>query len=207
MGPQREKVKFDFNTPVTVTLQYPAGKIVSGRFGEQVMWGLADGRVMFLDLAVAQKINALEPQQGESLSICKRNSKVWDVWLTPETEKMRSARDAGSMEQQLRQSVTDINERRYNTLAVPKSGASAVTPAPAPIPVTPESNHQNGHSTGNSSNPLVDEANDLVDAYAQVLDRALTTYGGRVKPDEVRSILLSCYIQRGKLGGGKYAAA
>ncbi len=46
---------------------------------------------------------------------------------------------------------------------------------------------------------LVDEANSLVDAYAEVLDRALTKHGGRVKPDEVRSILLSAYIQRRQL--------
>ena len=43
---------------------------------------------------------------------------------------------------------------------------------------------------------LVDEANALVDAFATVLDRALTTYHGRVKPDEIRSLLLSAYIQR-----------
>jgi hypothetical protein len=47
---------------------------------------------------------------------------------------------------------------------------------------------------------LVDEANALVDAYAQVLDRALTTYQGRVKPDEVRSLLLSAYIGRQQRG-------
>lgn len=43
---------------------------------------------------------------------------------------------------------------------------------------------------------LVDEANALVDIYAQVLDRALTTYGGRVKPEEVRSLVVTAYIQR-----------
>ena len=43
------------------------------------------------------------------------------------------------------------------------------------------------------------EADALVDAYAQVLERALTTYQGRIKPDEVRSLLLSAYIQRRQL--------
>lgn len=38
---------------------------------------------------------------------------------------------------------------------------------------------------------LVSEANGLVDAYAEVLDRALTTYQGRVKPEEVRALLIS----------------
>jgi hypothetical protein len=46
---------------------------------------------------------------------------------------------------------------------------------------------------------LVEEANALVDAYALVLERALTTYQGRVKPDEVRTLLVTAYIQRSKL--------
>jgi hypothetical protein len=67
----REKVTFVPNEPVTVTLRYAQGKIVESRFGDQVMWSLADARVMFLDLGVSQKINLLEPQAGESISICK----------------------------------------------------------------------------------------------------------------------------------------
>jgi hypothetical protein len=46
---------------------------------------------------------------------------------------------------------------------------------------------------------LVEEANRLVDAYAQVMERALTEYHGRVKPDEIRTLLVTAYIQRGKL--------
>ena len=42
---------------------------------------------------------------------------------------------------------------------------------------------------------LVMEADAPVDAYAQVLERALTTYQGRIKPDEVRSLFLWPYIQ------------
>jgi len=41
---------------------------------------------------------------------------------------------------------------------------------------------------------LVDQANDLVDAFAQVLEHALTKYGGKVKPDEVRAIFLTAAI-------------
>ncbi len=204
---QREKVAFELNIPVQVTLQYPQGKIVSGRFGEQVMFGLEGNQIMFLDLAVAQKINTLEVQAGESVCICKRTSKIWDVWLSPETEKMRSARDnRGEIVNDLRRSVAQINERRYNTLEVPRSGASTSLPAPAAIPAAPEQDHQNSVQQRNSTNnPLIDEANALVDAYAAVLDRALTKHQGRIKPDEIKSILLSCYIQQGK--AAKYAAA
>jgi hypothetical protein len=78
-------------------------------------------------------------------------------------------------------------EQPDGTLAVPK----LAEPAPA------KPMQRASCATGGAA--LVDEANALVDAYAQVLDRALTTYQGRIKPDEVRSILLSAYIQRRQL--------
>jgi hypothetical protein len=214
----REKVTFVPNEPVTVTLRYPAGKIVPGRFGEQVMWGLSDGRVMFLDLDVAQKVNLLEPQAGESINICKRwNGQKgqpvrWDVWLSPATEKMRAVREVTPLEGQLRQSVTETCERRYNTLQVPapangeRNGTGAVAIRPLPslqeppadqnrAAIVSEPSHRSAAPSG-----LVDEANLLVDAFAQVLDRALSKYQGRVKPDEVRALLISAYIQKGKAG-------
>jgi hypothetical protein len=192
----REKVTFPPNEPVTVTLQYPAGKIISGNFGEQVMWGLADGRVMFLDLAVAQKINHLDPQQGESFVIARRwngqkgSKVVWDVWLSPETEKTRAAREVPGIERELRQSIAAANQRRYATLEVPK----LETPRPMAVAPTPQ---QPPPQT------LVDEANYLVDAFAEVLERALENYQGRIKPEEVRSLFLSAYINQSRKPIGK----
>ena len=46
---------------------------------------------------------------------------------------------------------------------------------------------------------LVEEANSLVDSFAAVLDHALTTYQGRIKPEEAKSLLITAYIQRNKL--------
>ena len=45
----------------------------------------------------------------------------------------------------------------------------------------------------------MDEANVLVDSFAQVLERSLTLYQGRIKPEEVKALLISAYIQRQKL--------
>jgi len=41
-------------------------------------------------------------------------------------------------------------------------------------------------------------ANVLVDTFAQVLDRSLTLYQGRIKPDEVKALVVTAYIQRQK---------
>ena len=44
----REKVIFPTNVPVTVTLAFQDGLDVEGRFGDQVMYTLEDGRVMYV---------------------------------------------------------------------------------------------------------------------------------------------------------------
>jgi hypothetical protein len=70
-------------------------------------------------------------------------------------------------------------EQPNGTLVLPNDGR----PEPKPP--------QRASSAGAS---LVDQANDLVDAFAQVLERALTKHGGKVKPDEVRAIFLTAAI-------------
>ena len=200
-----DKIRFEINTPVAITLKHASGKIVSGHFGEQVYYSLEGGRCCYLDLDVAQKVNMLEPQAGETIMICKRNSKIWDVWLSPETEKFRAMSEPAGMEQELRASVAHVNEKRYNTLTIPlppaanggSNGNGARPPAPAPLPQP--SLRQLTPNNGNSTPvPLADEAALLVDAFAKVLEYSLTTYGGRVKPDDVRSLLLTVYIGRQK---------
>jgi hypothetical protein len=67
----KPKVEFKPNMPVQLALSYSEGKIVSGRFGEQVMYSLADGRVMYLNFKVAEKINELELNVREPFFVCK----------------------------------------------------------------------------------------------------------------------------------------
>jgi hypothetical protein len=59
-------------------------------------------------------------------------------------------------------------------------------------PAAPKPPQRAGSAVGGMS--LVDRANELVDAFAEVLERALSKYGGKVKPDEVRAIFLTAAI-------------
>ena len=77
------------------------------------------------------------------------------------------------------------------TRAAPRSADAVETPKP---PTSASAATPNG-----ARSLLVMEADALVDAYALVLKRALTTYQGRIKPDEVRWLLLSAHIQRRQL--------
>lgn len=97
-------LKFEPNKPVEVALAFPQGKITPSNFGaDQVMFTLEypPEHITFLDLHAAGSLKVLDPIRGERFMICKRkgaerNSPVkWDVWLTPESEKARAAREAG----------------------------------------------------------------------------------------------------------------
>ena len=166
-------VDFPPNAPVTVALKYSQGRIVSSQYGERVMFTLTDGRVMFLDPEVAGRIETLGINVRESFSVTRSPGEKGD----PPTWAI--ARVAG--------------EQPNGTLVLqaPDSPAPKV-PESAPTPDGGIPRKQPGRA-------LVDEANALVDSFAQVLERSLTLYQGRIKPEEVKALLISAYIQRSKL--------
>jgi hypothetical protein len=217
-----DKVKFELHTPQVVTLK-STGRIVDGNYGQQTYYTLQDGRAMYLDLGPAEQINQLGVRPGESIAICKRGKGAWEVALTPATERMRAARfgrqippdaDESQVGRQVRQTLENISEGRPPAAprpqAVPDQIARRLDSHPGAgvsVPAPGQAAYVASHSiTANNNNPLVTEANNLVDVYAAVLDRALTMYQGRIKPDEIRSIVLSAYIQQGKQRGSSYAA-
>src|SRR4051794_910359 len=179
--PPRDIVEFALNVPVTVALKYGQGKIISSQYGERVMFTTVDNRVMFLDPATAGMIESAGINVRESFTITQKwdgvkgNSRAWEV------EK--------------------LGVRSDGTFAVPAPPASAPGPIALGDPaVSPKPPLTAAHAVPTETrNALVKEADALVDAFAQVLERALTTYQGRIKPDEVRSLLLSAYIQRRQL--------
>lgn len=91
-------VHFDMNAPVEVALESPQGTIVQGRYGDRVMFQLADGRVMYVPPIVATKIEANGITTGERFELCKarvadgrRRSVEWRVRrLDPEDPRTSS---------------------------------------------------------------------------------------------------------------------
>jgi hypothetical protein len=163
------------------------------------MFSTTDGRIFFQDPFVAGKIEVAGINVRESFTITKK----WDG-VKGSTMTWEIARIAG--------------EQPNGTFAVPALGSTQGLSAPSesgaataqnlsftgargrqggPTPKPPASATSAAPNDGRTL--LVREADALVDAYALVLERALTTYQGRIKPDEVRSLLLSAYIQRRQL--------
>jgi hypothetical protein len=67
----KERVVFEANVPVTATLAYADGLKVQGRFGDQVMYSLTDGRVMYVLPLVRDKLVELGIRQNEPFAICR----------------------------------------------------------------------------------------------------------------------------------------
>ena len=67
----KERVVFEANVPVTATLAYADGLKVQGHFGDQVMYSLTDGRVMYVPPIVRDKLVELGIRQNEPFAICR----------------------------------------------------------------------------------------------------------------------------------------
>jgi len=72
----KEKVTFETNVPVSVVLAQMEGMDVQGRYGDEVMYNLQDGRVMFVPVSIRDEIRRLDVKAGEPLQVCKRQVEV-----------------------------------------------------------------------------------------------------------------------------------
>ena len=78
-------VRFQINTSAEITLASPEGTVIESRYGNQVMFTLADGRIMYVPEIVATRIQENGIQAGEPFDVCKtlvRNGRRRSVdWL------------------------------------------------------------------------------------------------------------------------------
>jgi len=71
MSPQRTKIDFEPNIPVTMTLEFDGGKPVAGRNGQQYLYWVDGQRSMFLDAEPHQMIQQTGAVAGDTLEITK----------------------------------------------------------------------------------------------------------------------------------------
>jgi len=70
-----EKLQFQTNVAIDVALKYNDGKEVTGQYGDQVLYTLTDGRVMYVPPIVKKKIDELGIGRGEQFTITKMEKK------------------------------------------------------------------------------------------------------------------------------------
>ena len=93
-------LRFSTNKPVEVALRWEDGRQVEGRYGQQVMYTLADQRVMYVPPAVAQQIRELGVRQGEHFEICKAEARQgerrWIEWQVRRLESPQQPASSGN---------------------------------------------------------------------------------------------------------------
>src|SRR6516165_11132778 len=96
----KERVVFEANVPVTATLAYADGLKVQGRFGDQVMYSLTDGRVMYVPPLVRDKLVELGIRQNGPFNICRaerrEGNRRFIDWVVQPDSSASSALSAGA---------------------------------------------------------------------------------------------------------------
>jgi hypothetical protein len=153
------------NMPTEVALQSPQGALVRGRYGDRIMFQLADGRVMYVPPVVAEQIEAQGITVGEPFQLWKMNVKAgqrrsieWKVnRIAPESpeaaDPASSARPPVPLELGLRR-ASDLPPRTEPSPEATVSAAST-SPPPSPQPVTPNGNSHAGLQPNGSTPPPV----------------------------------------------------
>ena len=213
-------IKFEFNIPVEVALRFTEPRVFPSQFeagDDRHMFSTTDGRVMYVTPLTSARINALALSKGECFWICKRkNGRLTEFAVSREPMSVNPAPSAApfktklperayynpelspaaeaTLEEQLRASIDMVNRRKAGeqgdgTLAI------MAPPAPAARPAVAE---RLAPAVAEFSSRLVLETTALVDVFAQVLRHASDLHGNAVKADDVRSLLVTCYINASK---------
>jgi hypothetical protein len=182
---------------------------------------------------IADQLKKLGVQKGESIEICKaevtqgrgRKSIQWivkKVGVVPGehpdgTFAVQTAAPApeSTLERQLRQSIVTVRNGKPGTSAVtPAPGVAAVPNSEQPInngngskPNGNDAAH-NGRSPEHNSHQgwaqvLLGQTNALIDVYAEALSYAGTKHGSAIKPEDVKTLLTTAFINLSK--GGAHA--
>src|ERR1017187_2072717 len=203
-----EKIQFQTNLPVELALQFLEGKPVASQFGGvQHLFSTTDNRVFFVSEMVGNIIADQLKKVGAPVG--EQPDGTFAVHAAP-------AAPESALERQLRQSITTVRNG--------KPGTSAVTPAPgtaaAPNGEQPVNNgngsRPNGNGAAHNGRPpehdihqrweqvLLGQTTALIDIYASALNYAGTKHGNAVKPEDVKTLLTTAFINLSK--GGAHAA-
>jgi hypothetical protein len=210
-----QKIKFQTNITVEAALKFPEGKLCDSQFGDpQYMFTTTDDRVFFVAEKVAQKIHGLRLLPREPFEITKAEV------------------DYGNGRKGIEWQVNKVGfapgEQPDGTFVVPATQAGAGVDAPAPVATavrqSPYSNGNgnkpNGHAngSGNGHAPevcqsvraawaqfLLAQTEELIDIYAEASQYASDRHGNSVKAEDVRSLMLSAFINVSKNGASHVA--
>jgi hypothetical protein len=210
-----EYLRFSTNVPEEVALRFPEGKQVSSKIeggADQMMYSLADGRVMYVPLHVADQIRELRIGPGERFNLGKFEVKEgnrrfirWQLGRVDPDPRWQQPAPSGP-----NGSGTAASSRAAKPGEEAPAPASANTPAQTNTPTNgigtakPPVNG-NGHAVHNGI-PCWDPKADLRHCYEdaiEVLVAAGDIAAGKGLPvqftgDDLRQVAATLYIDAGK---------
>ncbi len=199
-----EILRFNTNMPTEVTLRWDEGKQVEGRYGRQIMYTLADDRIMFVPPVVAGRISELGIKQGEPFEICKaeirQEDRRWIEWQVrriagpqqPSTSGNGSAAAAGNLDRKAQ------DHRNGSTNGSSGRGALSYEPTeeglllPAPVDGW-------GVTAMELSMHAAAEIAQRVESRAMLRNQVV-----RFSSEDIRAIGLTLFIQAAKEGGARW---
>jgi len=207
-------IKFETNIANVLEMRSLAGELVDSQFGGQQYRFLTNAGAFYVSEPVGNilhdRFERLGITAGESIEICKREvsrngrkSIQWEVSRIGELPTYGEQRDGtfavparepapeppSILERQLAASLAEVQAR--------KAPAIAAAPAGRPVAVA--------DGLAPWQNALIAQTNGLTDCFAAALDHASKAHGNAIKPDDIRSLLLSVFINLSK-GGARNAA-
>lgn len=137
-------LRFEPNVPCQIALKFSDGLNVESRYGKpQVRFTLEDGRLIYLNPEIAERIHRQEILPGEPFHICKRQNGsrvVWDLWLSPETEQARAKRETEAQAQDTQAHIADLTPilqrsiEKVQAIRTPPELRPTGTESPRPMP-------------------------------------------------------------------------
>jgi hypothetical protein len=217
-------IQFEFGQPVEVALKFPEPKMFDGQYGERAMYSLTDGRVMYLDMLTAARIRSLGVGPGEFFFVRKdKNGRrtEWSVYreadqapapparrlppheLAKRLPEIVAARNAGANHSPA------VGEQRDGTFAVPVPLSELEQKLADSIALVQTrkaaAQAQSADGTPRWAQVLTSQTRQLLDVYAELVQYASAKHGNAIRPDDIRALLTTTFINLSK-GGNANAA-
>ena len=201
-----DAIRFEFDQPVEVALKFTEPKLVASQFGDdRAMYSLTDERVMFVDQLTAAKIKSLAVQPGEMFMIVKtKNGRLTDYQVYRESEEPRAVAPLrpgvvafGGHKKTFPALKTALPERLYHAPEAPED-TKLMDQLRASIDMVERKKAEAAapveRKPAQWASTLLAQTNELVDCYASALQHA-AQHGIQVRPEDVRSLLVTSFIQ------------
>jgi hypothetical protein len=198
-----EILRFNIDAPVEVALAREDGVHVNGRYGEQVMYSLADQRVMYVPPYVERRIQELAIGPGEPVEICKAEvksgSRRWIEWKVKRVDASQQPASSTKAPAAAANGVSKTaNNHEHGTTG--RNGHDrprlvAVEPEPSvPLRLMP------------SGVPALEHALTTAIEIAQRVEglAASRNYSLRFSSEDIRAMAVSMFIQLTRDGGVRW---